>query len=1268
MRHFVFALFAIVPSLAAGQVIINPTGGTTASNGIRVTIGNTGQIQVLRLNSGQLYSPTGTAGATTNSSMTNGVYVAIGNTVVGPQNFATVASAGVTLQAWTPVSNTLTPQGNGGTATTVLRATVGGRNYDLTITWQYTYPNDFVVVTHSLAIPSGNTATVRLYHVADAYLAADDFGPSFFSLGPPAIVGGYRVSANIVEAWRYRGGINWTGYFAGFYACLFDAADCPAGQINSVNSAGTFTNYIEPTTVDNSFGIMWNFGSAPGTYASQNDLTFYSYQPQLSKRFGASAITVPQSTSLTFTIDNVPGALPQTNLGFTDTLPSGLTISSAVLTNTCNGTVTTSSGAAIGVGSTSVRLTNGSMAMGTSRCTIVVQVTSSNAGAYTNGRTNITGLSVLENQVSDQTLAVVQGAPIVRLNPPGAINDGNDSAYTVSGTCQDSNGVVTVRVGALMTTTPCSGNTFSTTFSVASLADGASITVQASQNNAAGTGTDSANTSKDTTAPGVPTFTSPANGAITNDNTPTFEGTGEPGATVRVTVGNNEVCSAVVGAGGNWTCTGNMLPDGPVTVVVRATDPAGNTGVASPGRTLTIDTTAPAAPTITSPAPSAVVAPNPSISGTAEAGATVLVFEGTTQLCSTAANASGQWTCATTLGIGSHTVHARQIDRATNQGPASANRTFLVDNVPTVRLNTPGPINVANATAFPVSGTCTTSAGAVTVQVGSLPAVTTACTAGTFSRSENASSLVDSTVIVLTASQTNATGTGTDTRNTIKDTQAPTTPVITTPAEMSFGNLTTPTITGTGEPGSTVVVSSGVGELCRTQVPPTGQWACTTTALLPGQVQLTARATDSAENQSAVSPTRTFTIDITPPGEPTIVTPTQNASVAPLPTLSGSAEPFAQVNVFEGTALVCSVTADASGNWTCPTTLATGPHTLIARQVDRAGNRSNESQPRTFSVEGLPNVLLNTPADITGANAATYIVSGACTANAGNVTVSVGLSSAMVPCANGMFSATMDVRGISDGTGITVRASQTTAAGTGADTRTVNKDASPPDAPNITTPAPNTVTTSNNPPISGTAEPGSVVSVYLNGNLVGTTVANAQGMWTFNNPTALADGIYEVSATATDAGGNTGMRAMGPRFTVDGTAPVAPTITQPDEGDSHDEDKTLVITGEAEAGSTVTIYIDGREVGTTEADATRRFSLAVDPATLGTGPHAVEADARDAAGNRGPKSAPVRFTINQVDERFGGQGLVGCTTTGGFELLGLAVLALLRRRQGEVRS
>ncbi|HEY0883394.1 MAG TPA: Ig-like domain-containing protein, partial [Archangium sp.] len=780
MKFNGFALFALVPALAFGQVVINPTGGTSAANGIRVTVGNTGQMQVLRNGTGQLYNPDQSAGAATNSSMTNGIFLAVGNTVTGPANFATVASTGVTLQAWTPISNTLTPQGSGGTATTVLRATVGGRNYDLTVTWQYTFPNDFVMVTHSLVVPAGNTSTIRLYHVMDAFLGGDDFGPSFFSLGPPALVGGYRPASNIVEAWRYRSGINWSGYFAGFYACLFDQADCPVGQVNSVNSAQTFTNYIEPTTVDNSFGIMWNFGTAPGTYASTNDLTFYSFQPQLSKRFGTTALTSGQNTTLTFTIDNVPGALPQTNLGFTDTFPSGLVMANATVTNTCGGSVTTSSGGAIAAGSTSVRLAAGGFASGTSRCTIVVNVTSAMAGAYVNGKSNISGLSVLENQVTDQTLSVVIGAPIVTLNSPGTINAGNATAYGVSGTCQDAYGVVTVRVGTVMTTAPCSSNAFSATLSVAGLADGANIAVSASQTNAAGTGTGQGTTVKDTTAPGVPSFTSPTTNAFLSDSTPTITGTGEIGSTVRVFAGTTEVCSTIVTAAGNWSCVANTMTDGTYSLTVRATDAAGNTGATSPGRTVTIDVTAPSAPVVSNPASAATVAPNPTVSGTSEPFATVIVLEGTTQLCSTPADGAGQWSCSTTLGTGSHTITARQTDRAGNQGAASSGRTFTVANVPTVTLDTPAPINTTNVTSVAVAGNCTTAAGLVTVRLGTVT-VTSNCTAGRFSASLNASALADGPALVLSASQTNVTGTGTDTRSVVKDTVAPATPTIVTP-------------------------------------------------------------------------------------------------------------------------------------------------------------------------------------------------------------------------------------------------------------------------------------------------------------------------------------------------------------------------------------------------------------------------------------------------------------------------------------------------------
>lgn len=1256
-----------MPAFAFGQVVINPTGGTGSTNGIRLTIGGTGQLQVLRNGTGQLYNPNLTAGAATNSSMTNGVFLAVGNTVIGPQNFATVASAGVTLQEWTPISNTFTPQGSGGTATTVLRATVAARNYDLTITWQYTYPNDFVIVTHSLVVPTGNPSTVRLYHVADAFLGGDDFGPSFFSLGPPALVGGYRPASNIVEAWRYRGGITWTGYFAGFYACLFDAADCPAGQVNSVNAAGTFTNYIEATTVDNSFGIMWNFGAMPGTYSSQNDLTFYSFQPQLSKRFGATALTSGMSTTLTFTIDNVPGALPQTNLGFTDTFPAGLVMANGTVTNTCGGSVTTASGGAIAAGSSSVKLAAGGFASGTSRCTIAVNVTSSTAGAYVNGKSNISALSVLENQVTDQTLSVVIGAPVVTLDAPGTINSGNVTAYRVSGTCQDSNGVVTVRVGTVTTTTPCSGNRYGATLSVSSLADNTSVNVSAAQTNAAGTGTGSSTTVKDTIAPGVPTFTMPSAGTFTNDSTPTIAGNGEVGSTVRVFAGTTEICSTIVPASGNWSCTASTLTDGTYSLTTRATDAAGNSGATSPGRTVTVDTTPPPAPSISNPASGATVAPSPTISGTAEPLATVLVFEGTTQLCSTPADAAGQWSCGTTLGTGAHTITARQIDRASNTGATSAGRPFTVANVPTVTLDTPGPINAANVTSVAVAGNCTTAAGVVTVRVGTVT-VTTNCTSGRFSATVNASALVDDPAIVLSASQTNVTGTGTDTRNIVKDTVAPTTPTIVAPAEMSFINTTTPTFTGAGEPGSTVRVSRGGVELCSTVVPTSGQWACTSSVLLPGVVVVTARATDTADNASGVSPQRTFTIDTQAPVEPIISTPTMAASVAPMPTLAGTAEPFAIVSVFEGAALVCSVVADATGAWTCNTVLGSGPHTVVARQTDRAGNVSPDSAARTFTVEGLPNVLLNTPADITGANTEAYVVTGACTANAGSVTVSVGLiNPVVVPCAGGMFSATVDVRALPDGTMVTVRASQTTAAGTGSDTRVVHKDATAPSNTQVTAPTPGSVTTSNTPPITGTAEPGATVTVYVNGNPVGTAVANSSGVWTFTPPTPIADGTYQVTASARDQAGNEGPHSDGPTFTIDSLAPTAPVLITPAGNSSVDVDRTMDVTGVAEAFSTVTVYIDGRAVGTTTADENGRFSVEVDPGTIGQGPHVLEADARDAAGNTSPKSAAVQFSVRAVDARFAGQGVIGCSAAGGLELLGLLAWLGLRRRR-EVAS
>jgi hypothetical protein len=109
----------------------------------------------------------------------------------------------------------------------------------------------------------------------------------------------------------------------------------------------------------------------------------------------------------------------------------------------------------------------------------------------------------------------------------------------------------------------------------------------------------------------------------------------------------------------------------------------------SPPRTLIVDRTRPAAPTV---APALTNAPNPvTVSGTAEAGATVTVLEGATQLASgVGASAGGAWAAAFPLAEGSHALTATATDAAGNVSVLSSPATVTVDRTaPTVLSTTP---------------------------------------------------------------------------------------------------------------------------------------------------------------------------------------------------------------------------------------------------------------------------------------------------------------------------------------------------------------------------------------------------------------------------------------------------------------------------------------------------------------------------------------------------------------------------------------------------
>ena len=83
------------------------------------------------------------------------------------------------------------------------------------------------------------------------------------------------------------------------------------------------------------------------------------------------------------------------------------------------------------------------------------------------------------------------------------------------------------------------------------------------------------------------------------------------------------------------------------------------------------------------------------------------------------------------------------------------------------------------------------------------------------------------------------------------------------------------------------------------------------------------------------------------------------------------------------------------------------------------------------------------------------------------------------------------------------------------------------------------ITNDNTLTLTGTAEADSTVKVYDGATLLGSAVASGTGAWSYTTA-ALANGGHSLTATATDAAGNTGVASTALAVTIDTTAPVAP--------------------------------------------------------------------------------------------------------------------------------
>ncbi|NPS95250.1 Ig-like domain-containing protein [Pseudomonas aeruginosa] len=808
-----------------------------------------------------------------------------------------------------------------------------------------------------------------------------------------------------------------------------------------------------------------------------------------------------------------------------------------------------------------VNASNGSVLSGTAEAGVTIVITDGNGNpigqtsADANGNWSFTPGS----QLPDGTVVNVVARDAAGNSSP-ATSITVDGVAPSAPVVEPSNGSElsgTAEPGSSVTLTDGNGNPIGQTTADANgnwsftpstpLPDGTVVNVVA--RDAAGNSSPPASVTVDAVAPATPTV-DPSNGT-------TLSGTAEPGSSVTLTDGNGNPIGQVTADGsGNWTFTPSTpLPNGTV-VNATATDPSGN---ASSPASVTVDAVAPATPVV-----------NPSngstLSGTAEPGATVTLTDGNgNPIGQVTADGSGNWSFTPTTPLPNGTVvNATATDAS---GNTSAGSSVTVDSVaPATPVVNPSNGTTLSGTAEPGSSvTLTDGSGNPIGQV-------TADGSGNWSFTPS-TPLADGTVVNATATDPagNTSGQG----STTVDGVAPATPTV----NLSNGS----SLSGTAEPGSTVILTDGNGNpIAEVTADGSGNWTYTPSTPIANGTVVNVVAQDAAGNNS---PGASVTVDSQAPAAP-VLNPSNGT------TLSGTAEPGATVTLTDGNGNpIGQVTADGSGNWSfTPGTPLPNGTVVNATASDPTGNTSAPASTTVDSVApAAPVVNPSNGAEISGTAepGATVTLTDGSGNPIGQVTAD----------GSGNWSFTPSTP-LADGT--VVNATATDPAGNTGGQGSTTVDAIAPATP--------TVNLSNGSSLSGTAEPGStVILTDGNGNPIAEVTADGSGNWTYTPSTPIANGTV-VNVVAQDAAGNSSPPAT---VTVDSSAPPAPVIN-PSNG--------VVISGTAEAGATVTLTdAGGNPIGQVTADGSGNWSFT--PGTPLANGTVIVATATDPTGNTGPQAA-----------------------------------------------
>ena len=819
-------------------------------------------------------------------------------------------------------------------------------------------------------------------------------------------------------------------------------------------------------------------------------------------------------------------------------------------------------------------------------------------------------IQVNELETSNDTTPVISG------NTTGVV-----SGTVINLTVTDSQGVVRT----FSTTTDVEGN-WSVEFSQ-ELASG-DYSVEAEVSDAAGnSASDTATGNIDTSGPSLTVDLD----TITNDSTPTISGTSDADVGTSITVvitdenGVKQTLTTTVDTNGNWEVTPQTdLNEGDNTIEVSVSDEAGNTTTVTD--TITLDTQA---PTLTIQNVGDVSDLTPELQGTSnEIGGTVTLIitdsAGTVQTLDTLVGSDGHWAIevSTALAQGDFSVVASMTDAAGNE--STANSSGNVDTItPVVTVDALG---LGNDSTPVVSGTSTEPAGTViniviTDSNGDEHPITATVDANGDWQATSPE-LPDGSYTVQASITDDAGNTGGAVQSGTLDTLAP----ILTLDTVGATNDSTPTISGsTNAPAGTVInisVSDGTTtETFTATVQADGSWSADVpNALTDGALTIEASVSDSAGNTNTVS--ETATLNTTAPSIRINALVDTNDTT---PAISGTSDAvdgtIISLSFTDSADNITTVTTTVTGGiWSvdAPSALAEGEYTVTATVNDELGNIGSATEMGQIDLTG-PSLVIT---DNGVGNDTTPTIAGTSDAPQGSevtivVTDSSGTAQTMsaTVLANGTWSIPVPIA-LAEGA-YTISASVEDAAGN--DTTATGTGEIDTTAPTLVLTSPgssNDVT----PTLSGSSDAAEGTEITftvvddLGNTQTFTATVDADGNFSVEVPTALAEGPYTITANISDVAGNsTDITSNG---TIDTTAPSiavdAPVLTN---------DSTPTVTGTSDApNSTITVTF------TDAANATQSIDVQTDTngnwsatptGTLAEGNYSVSASITDAAGNTG---------------------------------------------------